>query len=187
MTREVGKIVEAVLFLADEPLPASDLAVLLEMPVAEVETILGQLAETYEREDRGIVVRKVAGGWRLATHPSAAPYLERFVSEHRYAKMSQAALETLAVIAYRQPVSRQQLAEIRGVSCDSVVRTLLARGVVQEMGRDSGPGQAVLYGTTLEFLERMGLESLEDLPSLPEFMPDSEAVERMESGLGPGV
>jgi len=185
--REVRQILEAVLFLADEALTSSDLALLLEIPAAEVESHLEELAASYEQGGGGIVLRRVAGGWRMATHPTTAPFLERFVAEHRHARLTQAALETLAIIAYRQPISRAQIAEIRGVSSDSVVRTLLVRGLVEEVGRDSGPGQAILYGTSGEFLERMGLRSLAELPSLPEFMPDAEAVERMESGLGPAV
>lgn len=178
---------EAILFLADEPISSSDLAVLLEVPATEVEAELTELRGAYEQAGSGLVLREVAGGWRLATHPDAAEYLERFVSEHRSARLTQAALETLAIIAYRQPVSRAQIADIRGVSSEGVLKTLIVRELIEEVGRDPGPGQAIFYGTTPAFLERMGLRSLEDLPALPEFMPDTEAVERMESGLGPSV
>lgn len=178
---------EAVLFIADEPVPTADLAVLFELPSNRIEELLLTLRDGYERSGRGIVLRSVAGGWRLATHPDSAPYLERFVGEQRHGRLSQAALETLAIVAYRQPVSRGRLAEIRGVSSDGVLRTLITRGVVVEVGRDPGPGQAILYGTSQVFLERLGLNDLSELPPLADFMPDSKAVERMESGLGPGL
>ncbi len=178
---------EAVLFIADEPVPTADLAVLFELPSNRIEELVLSLRDDYEQSRRGIVLRSVAGGWRLATHPDSAPYLERFVGEQRHGRLSQAALETLAIVAYRQPVSRGQLAEIRGVSSDGVLRTLIARGVVIEVGRDPGPGQAILYGTSQVFLERLGLNDLSELPELADFMPDSKAVERMESGLGPGL
>ena len=178
---------EAVLFIADEPVPTADLAVLFELPSNRIEELLSTLRTNYEEENRGIVLRTVAGGWRLSTHPDSAPYLERFVGEQRHGRLSQAALETLAIVAYRQPISRGQLAEIRGVSSEGVLRTLITRGVVEEVGRDPGPGQAILYGTSQVFLERLGLNDLSELPSLSEFMPDSKAVERMESGLGPGL
>ena len=178
---------EAVLFIADEPVATADLAVLFEVPAHYVDEALTVLRDGLESAGRGIVLRSAAGGWRLATAPDSAPYLERFVGEQRHGRLSRAALETLAIVAYRQPISRGQIAEIRGVSSDGVLRTLISRGVVEEVGRDTGPGQAILYGTSRAFLERMGLGSLDDLPSLADFMPDSRAVERMESGLGPGM
>ncbi len=178
---------EAVLFIADEPVPTADLAVLFELPAHRIGDLLRSLQASLEEEGRGIVLRSVAGGWRLATSPESAPYLERFVGEQRHGRLSQAALETLAIVAYRQPISRGQLAEIRGVSSDGVLRTLVSRGVVEEVGRDQGPGQAILYGTSQVFLEQMGLNALSELPSLADFMPSSKEVERMESGLGPGL
>ena len=183
----IRRVLEAVLFLSDEAVPASELALLLEERTDRIEAELAVLGREYEERDSGIVLRKVAGGYRLATHPDTSPYLERFVTDHRHAKLTQAALETLAIIAYRQPVSRVQIAEIRGVASDGVIRTLTSRGLVQEVGRDPGPGQAILYGTTEQFLERLGLASLADMPRLPGFMPGPDAVERMESGLGPGL
>jgi segregation and condensation protein B len=179
--------IEAVLFVADEPLPAGDLAQLFEVPVSRVEAELALLGAVYQERGSGIVLRRAAGGFRLATHPETAPWLERFVSEQKAARLTQAALETLAIVAYRQPVSRGQIAEIRGVAPDSALRTLVARGVVQEVGRDPGPGQAILYGTTPLLLERLGIDAVEDLPPLVGFMPDAASMERMEAGLGPGV
>lgn len=184
---EMRRAIEAILFLADEPLPTTDLAVLMEAPALEVNQELEQLARDYEERGSGIVLREVAGGWRLATHPGAAEFLERFVAEHRSARLTQASLETLAMVAYRQPISRAQIAEIRGVSSEGVLKTLVVRELIEEVGRDPGPGLAILYGTTPVFLERLGLKSLDDLPALPDFMPDTEAVERMEAGLGPSV
>ncbi|MEX2588520.1 MAG: SMC-Scp complex subunit ScpB [Actinomycetota bacterium] len=185
--QSLGHYLEAVLFVADEPIPTLDLAVLFEVTAAHMEQQLKLLARDLQSAGRGIVLRQVAGGWRLATHPDTAEFLERFVGEQRSPRLSRAALETLAIVAYRQPISRGQLAEIRGVSCDGVLRTLLSRGVVTEIGRDSGPGQAILYGTTSVLLERLGLDSLSELPSLADYMPDGVTVQRMESGLGPGL
>jgi segregation and condensation protein B len=184
---ELRQAIEAVLFVADEPLPAADLAQLFEVPAARIEAELALLAASYDERRSGMVLRQVAGGFRLATHPGTAPWLERFVSDQKAGRLTQAALETLAIVAYRQPISRGQIAEIRGVSPDSALRTLVARGVVQEVGRDPGPGQAILYGTTSLFLERLGLDAVEDLPPLVGFMPDAASMERMEAGLGPGV
>lgn len=181
------RALEAVLFVADEPLASSELAQLLEIPAAEVEMRLERMSAEYEDGQRGIVLRRVGGGWRLSTHPEAAPYLERFVQGQRTNRISLAALETLAIIAYRQPISRSQLNDIRGVNCDRAVRALALQGVIAEVGRDDGPGRAILYGTTATFLEKVGLNSLTDLPPLSGFMPDAAAVERMEAGLGPGM
>jgi segregation and condensation protein B len=125
----------------------------------------------------------VAGGYRFASHPDLAPYVERFVLEGQSTRLSGAALETLAIVAYKQPVSRVQVSAIRGVDADGVLRTLVQRGYVAEVARDPGPGQAVLYGTTPTFLERLGLDSLADLPPLGEFVPGAEVVEALEQGL----
>lgn len=184
---ETAKILEAILFLADEPVSTADLAVLLEKPAADVKEVLEDLAAGYQSQNRGILLREVAGGWRLATAPDTAAYLERFVREQTPAKLGRASLETLAIIAYRQPVSRAQISDIRGVNSDSAVRTLLISGVVEEVGREDGPGRAILYGTGRSFLEKMGLNSLAELPPLSGLMPAAEDVERMESGLSTGL
>jgi len=181
------KVIEAVLFVADEPVPTADLALLLEISAHDVAEVLANMEAKFQADDRGIVLREVAGGWRLATSADSAPYLERFVSEQKNFRISPAALETLAIIAYRQPISRSQLTEIRGVNCDRVVRSLMIQGVVEQVSEDAGSGRAILYGTTANFLEKVGLNSLADLPQLSNFMPDSSAVERMETGLGPGL
>jgi len=187
MTVPERKILEAILLLADEPLPAGHIGEVLERPRVEVETSLRELARAYSEEDRGFVLREVAGGWRFYTHPDCAPWLERFVRERRSARLSGAALEVLSIVAYRAPISRAQIAEIRGVDSDGVVRTLLQRDLITESGRDGGPGAPLLLTVSRNFLERMGLRSTDDLPALSGFMPDSEAVEEMESKLSPGA
>lgn len=169
--------------VTDSPLEAQMLAQLTEQTVEEVESQLGELAAEYEAQERGFQLAHVAGGWRFQSHPMMAPYVERFVLEGQSAKLSAAALETLAIVAYKQPLSRAQIAAIRGVSVDSVVRTLEQRGYIGEVARDPGPGQAVLFGTTPLFLERLGINSISDLPSVAEFVPGADVVEALEHGL----
>lgn len=181
------KIVEAILFLAEDVVPAQRIGEVLERPRGEIEALLRALAGEYEHEDRGFVLRELAGGWRLYTAPECAPWLERFVRTGSRGRLTGAALEVLAIVAYRGPLSRAQIAEIRGVDSDGVVRTLLQRGFIEEKGRDRGPGTPIQLAVTAEFLERLGLRSLEDLPPLREFMPDSEAVEEMETRLSPNA
>ena len=174
---------EAILLVAEEPLPPELLAQLVGATPAEVEEICADLAAQYEQEGRGFVLSRVAGGYRYQTADAQAPYVERYVLEGQSARLSAAALETLAVVAYKQPVSRNQIAAIRGVNVDGVMRTLQQRGYVDEVARDPGPGQAVLYGTTPTFLERLGLDSVNDLPPLGDFFPQPEVVEALERGL----
>jgi segregation and condensation protein B len=175
------RAIEAVLMAATEPVEPGVLAQLLEIPVSDVDSACRELMAEYE--PRGFVLARVAGGYRFQTDPDLAPYVERFVLVGQQARLSQAALETLAIIAYKQPVSRVQLSAIRGVNVDAVLRTLLARGYVEEVGRDPGPGTPVLFGTTREFLEHLGLDSIADLPPLPDFVPAPEVVEALERGL----
>ncbi len=179
------RAVEAVLMVTEEPLEASALAQLLEVSPARVEELCAELAASYQAEERGFVLTRVAGGYRFQSHPDLAPYVERFALEGQSARLSAAALETLAIVAYKQPVSRSQVAAIRGVNVDGVVRTLQHRGYIEEVARDPGPGQAVLYGTTRSFLERLGLDSLDDLPALGDFVPAADAVESLERELRP--
>ena len=175
--------VEAVLLLADEPLSPQVLAAVLRTSTERVRSVCEALAAEYESQGRGFMLARVAGGYRYQTAPSQDVYVERFVREGHGARLSAAALETLAVVAYKQPVSRHQVAEIRGVNVDGVMRTLRRRGYIDEIARLPGPGQAVLYGTTSQFLEHLGLDSLDDLPPLGEFVPDPGAVEAMERRL----
>ena len=181
------KIVEAILLLADEPVPARLMGELLEMPQQDVAAMLAELSETYRREDRGFVLREAGGGWRLYTAPECAPWLERFARGRTRARLTGAALEVLAIIVYRGPLSRAQVSEIRGVDSDGVIRTLLVRGLIEERGRGRGPGSPILLGPSRELVERLGLRSLDELPPLTEFMPDAEAVEDMETKLSPGA
>jgi segregation and condensation protein B len=170
--------VEAVLMVIDEPVAETTLASALELPVEDVTAILEELAEEYTAQDRGFMLRRLAGGWRVYTRPEYAPVVERFLIGGQQARLTQASLETLAVIAYRQPISRARISAVRGVNVDGVVRTLLARGLIQEVGQD-GEGGAVLYGTTDYFLQRMGLDSLDDLPPLAPYLPPPEVIEEL--------
>lgn len=185
--REVARAIEAVLMASPEPVEAATLAQLLEIPRREIEAACDSLAAEYAREQRGFVLAKVAGGYRYQTHPDLADFVERFVLEGQRSRLSGAALETLAIVAYKQPVSRAQLAAIRGVNVESVVNTLLERGYIEEVGRDPGPGNALLYGTTTAFLEHLGLDSVGDLPPLAEFVPGPETVEILEQTLLGGL
>lgn len=180
---ETHRALEAILLVADEPADAQLLAQLLEIAPARVEELCTELAARYATEEHGFVLVKVAGGWRYQTAPDLAAYVERFALEGQSARMSAAALETLAIVAYKQPLSRAQIGAIRGVNVDGVMRTLQQRGYIAEVARDPGPGQAVLFGTTTLFLEKLGISSLDDLPPLGEFVPSAEVVEALEQGL----
>src|SRR4051812_967586 len=182
---EAARAIEAVLMVAQEPVEPQLLAQLLEVPQARVEELCDELRAGYQAQERGFVLVKVAGGYRFQSHGDLAAYVERFVLEGQTARLSAAALETLAIVAYKQPLSRAQVASIRGVNVDGVMRTLQQRGYIDEVGRDAGPGQAVLYGTTTLFLEKLGLDSLEQLPPLGEFVPGADVVEALEQGLRP--
>jgi segregation and condensation protein B len=162
---------EAVLLVIDEPVDEVTLAQVLERPREEVAGLLATLAAEYDAAGRGFELRPVAGGWRLYTRASCAPYVERFVREGHATRLSQAALETLAVVAYRQPTTRSRVAAVRGVSVDAVMRTLVVRGLVAEVGLERETG-AILYATTEHFLERLGLASLEELPDISGYLPD---------------
>jgi len=183
MATEAQRAIEAILMVAEEPIEPQLLGQLLEMSPKKVEELCAELATAYENDDRGFVLVRVAGGYRFQSHPDLAPYVERFVLEGQSARLSSAALETLAIVAYKQPVSRAQVASIRGVNAEAVMRTLEQRGYIEEVARDPGPGQALLYGTTRDFLEKLGLDSLEDLPPLGEFVPGPEVAEALEAGL----
>ena len=184
MDTERRRALEAILMVTTEPVPPQILAQLLEISTADVEAALAELTESCA--GRGFVVERVAGGHRFASHPDCAPYVERFVLAREPARLSAAALETLGIIAYRQPVSRAQIAAIRGVNVDGVVRTLQRRGLVDAVAHDPGPGNAVLFGTTRLFLERLGLDTLGDLPPLGGFVPDAEVTESLEASLRDG-
>jgi segregation and condensation protein B len=181
------KIAESILLLADEPVPARLIGEVLERPSDQVEALLEELARSYEREERGFVLRRSQSGWRLYTDPACAPWLERFVRGHSFSRLTGAALEVLAIVCYRGPLSRSQIGDIRGVNSDGVVKTLAQRGLLVETGKESGPGNPSLFAVSDEFVERLGLGSLDELPPLADFMPDAEAVEDMEAKLSPNV
>jgi segregation and condensation protein B len=182
---ETLRALEALLIVATEPASSHLLGELLEVGERRADELCEQLAAEYEASERGFRVGRIAGGWRIESHPDLAAYVERFVLEGQSARLSAAALETLAIIAYKQPISRAQIGAIRGVDVDGVVRTLQQRGYVVEVARDPGPGQAVLLGTTPELLERLGLDTLDDLPPLGDFVPGPAVVEALEHGLRP--
>ena len=176
-------VIEAVLTVADEPIPPSALSDAIGRSPAETERLCDDLASDIAAEQRGFVIARVAGGYRFQTNPDFASHVEQFLLSGQSGRLSAAALETLAVVAYRQPVSRTQIAAIRGVNSDGVMRTLEQRGLVAEAARDPGPGRAVLYGTTQLFLERLGIDSVEELAPLGQFAPDQETVEALEASL----
>jgi segregation and condensation protein B len=182
---ETLRALEALLIVATEPASSHLLGELLEVGQRRADELCEQLAAEYQAGERGFRVARIAGGWRIESHPDLAAYVERFVLEGQSARLSAAALETLAIIAYKQPISRAQIGAIRGVDVDGVVRTLQQRGYVAEVGRDPGPGQAILLGTTPELLERLGLDTLDDLPPLGDFVPGPAVVEALEHGLRP--
>ncbi|HEX9123843.1 MAG TPA: SMC-Scp complex subunit ScpB [Actinomycetota bacterium] len=160
------RALEALLFVSDEPVPSALLAQSLDLDRPGADRLCEELARSYGEREAGLVLRNVAGGWRITTHPDAAPVVERFVLASRHTRLTKAALETLAIVAYKQPVTRHQVSAIRGVNSDGVLRALVDRGLVDEVGREEGPGRPLLYGTSPEFLERLGLSSLSALPPL---------------------
>ncbi len=180
---ETVRAIEAIVMVAVEPVAPDLLAQLLERPTAVIERLCAELSAAYDDAGHGFQMVKVAGGYRYQSHAELAPYVERFLLDGQRARMSGAALETLAIVAYKQPLSRAQIASIRGVDPDGVLRTLQARGYVTEVARDAGPGQAILYGTTATFLCKLGLNSLADLPPIAEFVPGADVVEALEFGL----
>lgn len=168
--------IEAVLMVVDEPVATVTLAQVLQQPEDDVASACAQLAEEYRQQGRGFELREVAGGWRFYSSPVYAEVVQRFVLDGQQARLTQAALETLAVVAYRQPVSRARISAVRGVNVDGVIRTLLARGLVEECGIEGESG-AHLYQTTTHFLERLGAASLDELPELAPYLPDLESLE----------
>jgi segregation and condensation protein B len=175
---------EAVLFVADEPLTAAVLGQVIGVDRRTAEGLLEALADHHERSGSGLTLRRVAGGWRLYTHPDAGDAVERFIRSSRHTRLTRAALETMAIVAYKQPVTRHQVESIRGVNSEGVLRALVERGLLAEVGRDEGPGRPVLYGTTAEFLERLGLDSVGDLPAVAPLLGsgDDDDGGRLEEG-----
>lgn len=177
--------IEALLLLADEPMSILTLATATRHPADEVEAAVRSLAQDYDESGRGFELREVAGGWRYYTRADCSGLVERFVLDGQQARLTQASLETLAVIAYRQPITRGRISAVRGVNVDGVIRTLVTRGLIEEAGHD-GEGGAILYRTTSYFLERMGIVSLEDLPPLAEHLPDFTDLEDVLESVATG-
>ena len=175
---ELKRALEAILMVVDEPVNEIILAQITETPTEIVLAALKSLAESYEEEGKGFQLREVAGGWRFYSHPEQAPLVEKFVLDGQQTRLTQAALETLAVIAYRQPVSRARTSAIRGVNVEAVMKTLLTRGLVEERGMEHETG-AILYGTTSYFLEKIGVRGIEDLPALAPFLPDLDGLDEV--------
>ncbi|WP_121746127.1 SMC-Scp complex subunit ScpB [Streptomyces sp. E2N166] len=173
---ELKPALEAVLMVVDEPATEEHLARILQRPRRQIADALRELADEYTVQGRGFELRLIAGGWRFYSRPEYAAAVEGFVLDGQHARLTQAALETLAVVAYRQPVSRGRVSAVRGVNCDGVMRTLLQRGLVEEAGTEPETG-AILYVTTNYFLERMGLRGLDELPELAPFLPEAAAIE----------
>lgn len=166
---------EALLLVSSDPVSAPTLASVLDIAPGEAASLLAELKAEYEDANRGFQLREVAGGWRLFTHPAYHDVVESYVLSWDTQKLSQAALETLAVVAYHQPVTREIVKGIRGVNSDGVISSLVDKGLIREMGKDQAHGQAILYGTTNAFLEKFGLRSIKDLPDLEQFAPDEQA------------
>ncbi len=183
MTPEAA--LEAILFVTESPIPTQELSEVLEIPAEAVEGMLEELSRSLEARGSGLVVRRVAQGWRLYSHPDAYPYLERFSTSATARKLSGAALEVLSVVAYRQPVSRGQIGEIRGVDSDSAVRSLERMGLIEEAARLDTPGHPAVYRTTDLFLEKLGLVSLDELPPLADHVPPTSVVEALEDTFRP--
>jgi segregation and condensation protein B len=182
---EARRAIESICMVATEPVPTNLLAQVLELSVSATEELCRELAAEYDATSRGFVLVQIAGGWRYQSHPDLAAYVERFVLDGQHARLSAAALETLAIIAYKQPISRAQIASIRGVDPEAVMRTLSTREYICEVDRDPGPGNAVLWGTTTTFLDKLGLNDLRDLPPIADFVPGPEVVEQLEHTLRP--
>lgn len=180
---EFKRAIESIVLVAHDPVAPELIAQLLEQPTMLIEQWCEELAAGYAAARNGFELVRVAGGFRFQSAADLTPYVERFLLHDQRARLSGAALETLAIVAYKQPISRGQVASIRGVDPDGVLRTLQARDYITEVGRDNGPGQAILYGTTQSFLEKLGLDSLDDLPAIAEFIPGPEVVETLEHGL----
>lgn len=175
---ELNRSLEAILMVVDEPVTEVILAQITEVPTEMVVAALNNLAASYESEGRGFQLREVAGGWRFYSHPDQALLVEKFVLDGQQSRLTQAALETLAVIAYRQPVSRARVSAIRGVNVEAVMKTLLTRGLVEERGVEPETG-AILYGTTNFFLEKIGIRGITDLPALAPFLPDLDGLDEV--------
>jgi segregation and condensation protein B len=178
-------VIESILFVAESPVPTAELSEVLEIPPVEVEQAMADLGNRLASTASGLVLREAGGGWRLYTRPDLHPFLERYAASPSATRLSKAALEALAVVAYRQPISRGQVSDIRGVDSEQALRTLERRGLIDVIGRAPGPGQAALFATNDTFLEKLGLRSLDELPPLADHVPPSDIVEALERPFRP--
>lgn len=183
-TSNIKGALEALLFVSDEPVSGVRLAKVLDVSAGEIDSELANLAQEYREQNRGFQLREVAGGWRLFTHPAFHELIESYVLSWDTRRLSQAALEALAVIAYHQPVTRAGINAIRGVNSEGVVSSLIEKGLVRETGRDRNQGNAILYGTTRTFLEKFGLKDIGGLPPLEDFAPDDSTKSVIKKRLG---
>ena len=179
---DLKRALEAILMVVDEPVAEIVLAQITEVPTEQIHQALLDLSASYFEEERGFALREVAGGWRFYSHPDQAPLVEKFVLDGQQSRLTQAALETLAVIAYRQPVSRARVSAIRGVNVEAVMKTLVTRGLVEEAGVEEETG-AILYATTSFFLEKLGLATIDELPALAPFLPNADGIDEVLSTL----
>jgi len=179
---ELYRSLEAILMVVEEPVSEVVLAQIIERPTEEIITALNAMAQRYQDDQRGFELRQISGGWRFYSHPDLSPLVEKFVLDGQQARLTQAALETLSVIAYKQPVSRARVSAIRGVNVEAVMKTLVTRGLVEEAGVEGESG-AVLYKTTSFFLEKLGLNKVEDLPALAPFLPDIDGLDELLANL----
>lgn len=179
-------VIESLLFVSDDPLSIERMAEVVEQPTARIKKILAELAAEYEAADRGFQLKEVAGGFRLYSHPAYAPHIEKMIQMWDTRRLSQASLETLAIVAYRQPVTRLAVNAVRGVNSEGVISSLVEKHLIRAVGREKSPGNPILYGTTKTFLERFGLRNLRGLPPLEDFAPDEETRKQIEEGLGAG-
>jgi segregation and condensation protein B len=179
---DLKRALEAILMVVDEPVSEIVLAQITEVPTDQIQLALQNLSASYRDEGRGFELREVAGGWRFYSHPDQAALVEKFVLDGQQSRLTQAALETLAVIAYRQPVSRARVSAIRGVNVEAVMKTLVTRGLVEEVGLEQETG-AILYATTPLFLEKLGLSRIEELPALAPFLPNADGIDEVLSTL----
>lgn len=179
---ELTRVLEALLLVVDTPVSAQTLASVTEQPLDRISTKLETLAAELTERDSGIELREAGGGWRMYTRARFAPYVERLLLDGSRSKLTRAALETLAVVAYRQPVTRARVSAVRGVNVDAVIRTLVARGLITEAGTDEDSG-ATTFATTELFLERLGLTSLTDLPDIAPLLPDVDVIDDLSETL----
>jgi len=178
-------VIESILFVAESPVPTAELSEVLEIPPGEVKQAMTDLGNRLASTGSGLVLREAGGGWRIYTRPDLHPFLERYAASPSATRLSKAALEALAVVAYRQPITRGQVSDIRGVDSEQALRTLERRGLIDVIGRAPGPGQAALFATNDTFLEKLGLRSLDELPPLADHVPPSDIVEALERPFRP--